>query len=288
MAVTATSHFNNGIVGTPQIGADVDIYESHATPKFAIGTGFERSDGAKFRYSHFGVNTLPGVLVSTDFSESNQVRTSVGIVISSSATAVGDEAIKPGTKGSRYVEIIFASITANKYAGGYLVICEDSGAGYTYRVKGNTATNSPVSGNFRLELYQPLQETVTNASDWAIFGSKYANLEAHTQGTDAAIAGVTVSDIKVATAAYGWIQTKGILGVLIDDTSGVATDIGAPVAISEALPGGIMVAGADVGSLTQGSLAAELNNIMRRPIVGRLLMTVPAASAHAVVDLNVD
>ena len=69
MAVSSSSYFSNSIVGQPQVGADIDIYESSTSPKYAVGFGFTRADGCKYRYAHFGATTNRGVMVSTDLSE---------------------------------------------------------------------------------------------------------------------------------------------------------------------------------------------------------------------------
>ena len=73
MAVSSSSFFSNAIVGTPQVGADIDVYGSSTSPKFAVGFGFTRADGSKYRYSHFGAATNRGLCVSTDVSEIQQL-----------------------------------------------------------------------------------------------------------------------------------------------------------------------------------------------------------------------
>ena len=50
MAVASnTNYYSNAIVGVPQVGSDINIHQLDSTPKFAVGYGFERADGAKFR-----------------------------------------------------------------------------------------------------------------------------------------------------------------------------------------------------------------------------------------------
>lgn len=66
MAISTTGYFSNAIVGQPQAGADIDIHEVNSTPKFALGFGFTRSDGNKYRYVQLSAATSAGTLVSYD------------------------------------------------------------------------------------------------------------------------------------------------------------------------------------------------------------------------------
>lgn len=225
MAVSTSSWFSNAIVGVPQIGADVNVYEEHTTPRFAIGTKFERQDGAVFRYSHFGATVdSAGYLLSTDLSESCVTMTPGVIVASSSTYQMPEEpsGVYPCMKNSKYILITKGSVTADDYAGGYITLSSgNASTGYTYRIKGNTATGTPASGIFRVDLYDKLQAGINSSTSFTIIGSKYANLEAAnvaSGGTDGMCAGVSM--IKITTAGdFGWIQTKGICGVLAGEST---------------------------------------------------------------------
>jgi len=208
MAVNALSYFSNSIQGIPGIAGDVDLYASSTTPKFQIGYKICRQDGAEFAYANFGATTGAGLLVSQDLSESSLVDSDNIVVAPASAATTTD-----GTVGSKFLEVTLAAVTADQYAGGYLTITDDTGEGYTYRIKGNTATDNPASGNIRIELYDKLAVALDATSDIAITGSLYANLEPATT-TDVAAAGVSMT--AQAAADYGWVQTKGVTGVLTD------------------------------------------------------------------------
>jgi hypothetical protein len=215
MAVDTSLGFSNAVQGIPQVGADFDIYGQHTDPRYAIGTRITRQDGNEYVYCHFGATVNRGVLVSTDVSESSRVDSDNIIVAPASAQTTSD-----GTIGNKFLEITLASVTVDQYAGGYFVTTDDTGEGYTYRIKGNTATGNPATGNFRMELYEPLQVAVDATTDFAIQGNLYANLEIATAATDNCIAGVTCSTIATA-ANCGWVQTKGVCGILTfnDDVS---------------------------------------------------------------------
>ncbi len=220
MAVSTSSWFNSGIMVLPQVGADVDIFAADTTPKFAVGTLFTRSDGAEYVYSHFGAAVgFGGLLVAQDISESGSAygtTTTTGrIYASASTTAIAGETIRPGTKGSHYVELKVGGITADQFAGGYLQILAGAGGSYEYRVKGNTASGAKTSGaahTYYLELYEPLQQTLDGTTTIRILGSKYANLESATATTDAILAGVTTCSH--AAASWGWVRKlRGVVGI---------------------------------------------------------------------------
>lgn len=253
MAVSSSSYFGNAIVGVPQVGADIDIYEVNATPKYPVGFGFERSDGAKFRYVHYGTTAAAGRLFAQDVSESSLVDTDDVIIAPSATYKVPSEPgnIYPGSIGSHYVVITLASTTADQYAGGYFITTDDTGEGYTYRIIGNTATNDPATGKIRLQLYKPLKVALDATTDFCIVGSLYANLEIATAATDMWIAGVVMSAVGTA-GYYGWVQTKGVVGILQDDS---AVAVGDMVTLSDNVDGAVQVAAG--GGTSISDLIAE-------------------------------
>ena len=240
MAQSASSYFNNAIVGVPQVGADVNPFDMHNSPKFALGTKFEAQDGSVYRYSQFGANVNRGILVAQDLSETGVVETAAIVVDTNSAQAVPNETITAGNIGSNYLEVTKASVTADDYAGGYLSIMNGGGEGFSYRIRGNTATDTPATGNFRLELYDKIQASVGAATSIGVLGSLYSNLEGAVAASDVAVAGVTVNQIVVATAAYGWIKSKGPVTVLLDTTEPAIGDM---VTLSDDTTGAVQAMG---------------------------------------------
>lgn len=246
MAVSTTSYFSNAIQGIPQLGSEFSIYDKDATPKFALGTRFTRQDGNVYVYSHFGADVNRGILVSTDASESSVVDTDNIVIAPASAANTND-----GTIGSKFVQITLASVTADQFAGGYLCTTDDTGEGFTYRIRGNNATGDPASGDFRLELYDPLQVALDATTDIGIQGSLYANLEGATAATDVALAGVTVQTMDVSEQAYGWILVQGVHTALQDGTIA----IGDMCTLSDSVTGAVQVAAG--GGTAMADLIAE-------------------------------
>ncbi len=266
MAVSTDGWWSNSITNAGAV--DFSIYDKDATAKFAIGTRLERQDGNVYVYSHFGADVNRGVLVAVDASESSVVDTDNVIIAPASAQTTTD-----GTLGSKFIEITLASVTANQFSGGYFVTTDDTGEGYTYRIKGNTATDDPASGNFRLELHEPLQVAVDGTTDFAIQGSLYANLEIATAATDIALAGVTCQTMDVSEQAYGWVCVKGVVGILQDGTIA----IGDMVTLSDGTNGAVQAAAG--GGTTIGDLIAE-------ELVGHCLIAGDS-TGHGVFKINV-
>lgn len=224
MAVSTDSRFTNAIVGQSQVGGGVNLYDSSTECKLPVGQLFIRGDGAKFRYAHFGATTAAGQLTSQDISESTVADTDNSVIAPAAAVAVAGENIQPGDIGSHYVQFTLAAATADMLAGGYFHTTDDTAEGHVYRVKGNTATDDPATGDIRIELYDPIQVAMDATTDVIVTGNLYANLEPSTT-TDTFAAGVAM--VVQAAADYGWVQTAGVATVQTEGTvvlgSGVIT-----------------------------------------------------------------
>lgn len=231
-AVSTDTVFSNNIPGDSII-TNSTMFDADATPKYAVGTKVTMSDGREFRYAHFGADTNRGLLVAPDASESSNVSTSNIVVAPASAQTTTD-----GTINSKFVEVTLGSITANQFRGGYLHILDDTGEGYTYRIRSNTATGDPATGNIRIQLYDKLQVALDATTDIAIQGSPYANVEAATAATDTVVAGVSMSTMDVSEAPYGWIQVGGIATVLQD---GAGITLGEAVTLSDGVAGAVQL-----------------------------------------------
>lgn len=274
MATSSNTFHSNSIQGYPQVGGvDVDIFGIHTLPKFPVGYRLQRQDGNEFVYSHFGAATNRGLIVAQDISESGIATVQDNLVIApASAVAVAGNLPKPGAIGSNFVQITLASIGANDYAGGYLITADATGEGYTYRIKGNTATDNPSTGDIRIELYEKLQVALDTTSDIQIVGSKYSNLEAATTGTDNFAVGVACSTM--AAGEYGWICVKGVVGLLVDGTIA----IGEMITISDSEAGQVQVAG--------GGSTAVVDLIDER-IIGQCLVAAGASTEHSAFYVNI-
>lgn len=209
MATDNNSYFTNAVPSGNLI-FDGNVYRLDATPKYPLGFGVQRADGSRYRYAQFGAATNRGVLVSQDISETSIPDTDNGIVASASALVTTD-----GTAGSYFIEITMSNVILNQFAGAYFSTTDDTGEGYVYRIKGNTASGYNGATAYRLELYSPLIAAVDNTTDYSINGLPWNDVEVATQATDNILCGVSM---RTSTAAlpFAFVQTCGIATVLQD------------------------------------------------------------------------
>lgn len=219
MAVSTNSYFSNSIIGTPQVGSDIDIQESSTSPKYPVGYGFTRADGNKYRYCHFGLLSPVSKLCSTDNLESSTTSNAMSLqVVSPTLYTRAGETLAPNAVGSSYIQInntganlSVAQLTKDVWAGGTIGIITGSGSGYSYRIKGNAASGNPATGETYIDIYGKLIAPLDTTSGFVVNGYKYGNLEP-ASGLTAGRYGQTVGFTVVGHTAgsYGWVCTKGV------------------------------------------------------------------------------
>ena len=233
--VTATHYFSNSIIGVPTVGADINVYDVATSPKYAVGFGFTRADGNKYRYAQFGAALQPGWIYGpnrTDGSAVNLLQTTCGNT-STAATAI-EYPIATNQIGSHYIQVTSLTAVAQQYNGGYAVITTGPGAGCTYRIK-NTMINALASqsvgtNDVLLELWEPLKIALTTASTLAVTISPYNDLlPCAGIGTATGLVANFPAGICVSTGAsgsYGWVLTHGVTGIQQDGTIPSGTTAG--------------------------------------------------------------
>ena len=223
MAIGTVYH-SNSIPGMMTVGGDIDLYAIDSTQKYALGTQITRQDGCKYRYANFVTATIQGNLVAHVNADTDHISTDALLVAPAVAYQMPDEqpGLYPGAIGSKYLIMTHASMIKDQFAGGYITMNADTGYGYIYRIKGNTASNDPVSGKFRIELYDKLQVAIDATTDSGIVGSLYSDLLVASHATNWVVVGVTMANMTANT--FGWICTHGVCTCLQSDTS-VAGDV---------------------------------------------------------------
>jgi hypothetical protein len=229
MAISTSTYFSNSLVGVPQVAGDVDVLATHATPRFAVGTKFERQDGAVFRYAHFGAACTGGQIMCPVTSETSYAQvTSAVISTSTTYQSPGDPiGVLPNGIGSRYLVLTVITATAHQFQGGYVVATSHKddgvqigGLGVTYRIKDNTATTTSTPYYSKFELYDQLVATIGTSAFITIAGSKFNDLVPGKAAAATANLPAGVATRTQAAAAYGWVQTRGLSGVLIEAAAG--------------------------------------------------------------------
>lgn len=108
---------------------------------------------------------------------------------------------------------------ANIYAEGYLVINDNTGEGTTYKVKSHGAITASTA--FVVNLFDPIAVALDSTSVACLMHNTHNLFIAGTSATTLA-AGVPL--VNIPTSNYGWLQTRGLAGVLCATT----TTLGCP------------------------------------------------------------
>ena len=171
----------------------------------------------KFRLGLTKSNTAvgPALLVGTEGA------VDLGLGEASDLVETDNPTITGGAIGEKTVTLtsgtVFDSVVANQLAGAFLNIADDTGEGYMYGIKSNTADNG--SDTITLTLYEPIVTALgTGASDFGITGNPYKRVVNTTAATDFPT-GVWVSNVDAdgsGVAQYGWIQVAGPALVVAD------------------------------------------------------------------------
>ena len=231
MATENASYFSNAVPGeAPHFDGNIYRLDALATPKYPLGFKVSRADGNIYRYGQFGAATNRGVLVAPDISEVGVVDTDNGMISPASASDVTF-----GTIGSYKIEITMDGVIAGQFRGAYLHTTDDTGEGYTYRIKDNTASGSAGGTDYVLTLHEPLQVAIDNTTDYTITPCLYNDLEVATAATDNVVVGVSVAT-STAAKPFAFVQTRGPATVLNDETVPI---IGELLMLSEVTAGAV-------------------------------------------------
>jgi hypothetical protein len=274
MAYTANTKIynSNAVPGLLNGIGDSSIYDIDSNPKFAIGTGFKRQDGAIYRYANFVTATAQGLLVSPNPANVGNASTDALLVAPAAAYQQPSDppGVYPGAVGSRFVYYTLASTVINQFAGGYLSLNKDTGYGYIYRIKSNkaAATVNSVANLVLIELYEPLQVAIDATTDAGIVGSLYTDMNAYTIATNLLPVGVTQANMTANT--YGWICTHGPCIVLQEG----AISSGNVIVAAYTTAGAVSRAGLGTSN-TSGSFAY--------PIVGYCMQTSAGNAAGSYI-----
>lgn len=280
MAISTSSYFSNSIIGVPQVGADIDIYETSTNPKYAVGFGFERADGNKYRYSHFGLLSPVGSVVAPDHTGSSM--TSTQLTVGSATASIvkkSGETLNPNAAGARYMQLTpTISATADQFAGAYIGVIAGSGTGYTYRISGNTAQGTPAATMIYVDLYDPIAKPVGPNSGFLLTGSKYANLSPAIAITSGGALSCAAGFVTVGQTAgsFGWICSKGITTAVLGSPVG---SIGNYAIVSTNTAGSIVNAYGAPSTSTVPPVAFQ--------IVGIVVQTY-SASSYCLVDAKLE
>ncbi len=190
-----------------------------------VGSVFETSDGREFvLVQNAGTALAQGKTVQGPAAISNHQG------LTTSTAAIGAMAVTVTAGGTL--------ITANQYAGGYVIFSEGTGLGQTLKIKSHPAATS--SGTCVLSLEDPIQVATDTASTKSFlvknpFGSANGT-DVRTEGVvicpttlTGQVIGVSTTPIPASTAtipSYGFIQKKGMAAVLNRAATAIGLNVG--------------------------------------------------------------
>ena len=213
-----------------------------------LGTKVRFQDGREFVFCSSIVSHAAGVLKGMA-ATSGEISGTTGAV---------------GAIGATSITLMTGTLAANLYQDGYVLFTDDTGEGYTYRIKSHTAGTTTVGAVF--QLYDPLIVAIDATTDYVLVQHPCANTIANTATTIPV--GVTLGAFTYSSATgpgYFWVQTKGPCTIQGSGTlvTGQPADAGAAGVVSPKSAYttntvGIVIVGADNGQIP---VWLNLNNV---------------------------
>jgi len=182
-----------------------------------LGALVQTPDGRKFRYSRAGASNLAaGKLVVAATQVADHTDLSVAVA------SIGDTQVTV-TLGS-------TGVTADQYAGGFLIVNDGTAEGNIYTIATHPAADA--SATVVVTLAQPLATALaaSGTSQVSLIKNTYADVVI--SATDQADLAVGVPPVAVTAGYYFFCATGGDVAVLGDEavTAGLAVTIGTGVA----------------------------------------------------------
>lgn len=244
---------------------------------YPLGTQYITKDGRKFRYASAGAVTLV---------RGNTLQASISLTTDQNMSAFASTTVNPfnGSIASNAVgrpDLAFthgsATVIANFFAEGFIYVSITPGGGDVYKIIAHPAFASGANTPADLVNLWPGQQIRRALTDT----TSKVNLLSHPNSriiqTPATlptgkIVGVCTTPLTGATGRgnFGWVQTAGPAGVLMDNTSGI---VGQPAITS---------------SVTAGAVSlVTTTNIITETIIGQFML-VAASAGWSLVYLTID
>jgi len=202
-----------------QLLTQSNILDVGTTQLHPLGQEGTDEIGRTFRYAKAGGTVPAGQIVTAAPNVANHV----GARATNSA-AIGDEVIE--------VTVGATAVTEDQYKGGLIVINAGTGLGQQFRIKGNTAAAS--AGTTKVYIDGAVKVALATADSKAhLYPNKFNGV---TTSSTLAFRRVGVAVRALANGEYGWLQTTGVAGVLVE---GAAVAIADPVIPSATTAGAV-------------------------------------------------
>ena len=180
----------------------VGIFSQSSTQETDLGAKMVTSDGSVYRYTKAGDTTLViGTLVDGPAMVTNHTNVAVAAI-----SAIGASTIT--------VTLGATAATVNQYQGGYIVINEGAGVGYSYRIKSHPAAALSASLVLTLEDDNLVQIATATTSNATLVPNQYSGAIIHPLAETGIPIGMVVYPI--TAKYYGWVKTRGVCAALQD------------------------------------------------------------------------
>ncbi len=205
------------------------------------GTRWDLADGREIRLGQAGAATTvaAGVLYQTAAMIANHQNLAVTAFQAYSANGNVPAKVTATLGGT--------AVTANQYAGGYLVVNDAVGEGQTLRIASNTA-QANASGSVVITLEDGPNTALTTASEVSLVPQSCTGIIINPTAATGELAGAGIYPIAAST--FGWFATKGVWSVLNGDANLTA---GSAISPSNATAGAV-----ENGVIAQGFVGRAL------------------------------
>jgi len=180
-------------------------YEQHTDVRHQYGAKMFMANGDIFRYTK-GASTdfVAGLLYVGLAKETSHQNITVA-----ATTAVGDKKI--------IVDAGATAVDAHEYDQGYLIFNDNSPEGEIYQITSHEAN----AGSLETDIFvDPALKTIAtvDSSEVSLVRNTW-NGPAISQLITEPAAGVAIQDWDVSVAEYGWLKTRGMASVCVDNTA---------------------------------------------------------------------
>jgi len=182
----------------------IDVRTISTTQQYPIGTKLVDGDSI-YRYAEFGGTTKAGDLCSVeapdaahDALDPTGAGVGAGIAVGSTIISFADS----------------LTLVLNEYAGGKLITEVGAGLGYTYDILSNTVVSAAVDG--LVVIKHGLKIAITSATNVRLQKSRYKEVVIMPTTQLSVPAGVSMG--VGADGSFGWLCTRGLVGMFLDGT----------------------------------------------------------------------
>lgn len=205
-----------GVIGS-------SMYSDESVQKHPLGTKVTDGAGRELRYIKAGEALAAGKLVQSSTEHANHES------LTPAAAAIGATSVT-ATLGN-------TAVTANEYAGGWLVVTNTPGLGLMYEIASHPAANG--SASLTVTLKDPIKVALTTDSRFDLVHNPYSDCLTWVDGTGTYTgAPVGVTAYAITSGQYGWVVVQGAASCLANGT----LTIGQGVVASNAIDGAVEVA----------------------------------------------